>query len=122
MGKGRGKMNKIIVKELFSSAFSESKALILRNVIQEKIDLNESVELDFTGIIMTDDLDMGATKSIDNKVTKALLAGNDLVIVTDYLESMNDIKSSIDDNTISEELIDKLAFRVLAWKYYKEMM
>ncbi len=43
-------MNKIIVKELFSSAFSESKALILRNVIQEKIDLNESVELDFTGI------------------------------------------------------------------------
>lgn len=79
-------------------------------------------KLDFTGIIMTDDLDMGATKSIDNKVTKALLAGNDLVIVTDYLESMNDIKSSIDDNTISEELIDKLAFRVLAWKYYKGLL
>lgn len=79
-------------------------------------------KLDFTGIIISDDLDMGATKSIDNKVTKAILAGNDLVIVTDYLESMNDIKASIDNNTISEELVDKLAFRVLAWKYYKGLL
>ncbi len=76
----------------------------------------------FTGIIMTDDLDMGATSSIDNKTVKAVLAGNDLIITTDYEESINEIKKAIDDKTVSENLIDKLAFRVLAWKYYKGLM
>lgn len=79
-------------------------------------------DLGFTGIIMTDDLDMGATKNIAGKTTKALLAGNDLVITTDYLESINEIKDALNNNTISEELINKLAFRVIAWKYYKSMM
>lgn len=79
-------------------------------------------DLGFTGIIMTDDLDMGATKNITGKTTKALQAGNDLVITTDYLESINDIKDALNNNTISEELINKLAFRVIAWKYYKGMM
>lgn len=79
-------------------------------------------DLGFTGIIMTDDLDMVATKNIVGKTTKALLAGNDLVITSDYLESINDIKDSLNNNTISEELINKLAFRVIAWKYYKGLM
>lgn len=76
----------------------------------------------FTGIIMTDDLGMGATSSISNKTVKAILAGNDLIITTDYEESINEIQKAIDDKTISENLIDKLAFRVLAWKYYKGLM
>lgn len=79
-------------------------------------------ELSFTGIIITDDLDMGATSSIDNATVKAVLAGNDLIITTDYEESFNEIKNAINNGTISEELIDKLSFRVLAWKYYKGLM
>lgn len=79
-------------------------------------------ELSFTGIIMTDDLAMGATSSIDNATVKAILAGNDLVITTDYATSFNDIKSAIENGTISEELVNKLAFRVIAWKYYKGLM
>ncbi len=79
-------------------------------------------KLGFTGIIMTDDLDMGATSSIDNAVVKALLAGNDIVITTDYEEDMRAIKNAVYNNTIDENLIDKLAFRVLAWKYYKGLM
>ena len=79
-------------------------------------------ELSFTGIIMTDDLAMGATSSIDNATVKAILAGNDLVITTDYATSFNDIKSAVENGTISEELINKLAFRVIAWKYYKGLM
>ena len=43
-------MNKIIVKELFSSAFSESKAVILRNAIQKALDSNNCIEIDFSGI------------------------------------------------------------------------
>lgn len=79
-------------------------------------------DLGFTGVIITDDLAMGATSSIDDAVVKAILAGNDLLIVTDYEESFNKIKKAIQDGTISEEQINKLAFRVLAWKYYKGMM
>lgn len=79
-------------------------------------------DLGFTGVIITDDLAMGATSSIDDAVVKAILAGNDLLIVTDYGESFNKIKKAIQDGTISEEQINKLAFRVLAWKYYKGIM
>ncbi len=79
-------------------------------------------ELDFTGIIITDDLAMGATSSIDDVELKAILAGNDLIITTDYEESVNTIKAGLLDGTISENQIDKLAFRVIAWKYYKGLM
>ena len=79
-------------------------------------------ELGFTGIIITDDLAMGATSSIDNAHVKAVLAGNDLIITTDYAKAFNEIKSAVDNGTISENQIDRLAFRVLAWKYYKGLM
>lgn len=78
--------------------------------------------LNFTGIIITDDLAMGAVSSIDNVTVKALLAGNDLIITTDYITAINDVKSALSDGTLSENLIDKLAFRVLSWKYYKGLM
>lgn len=78
--------------------------------------------LGFTGIIITDDLDMVAVSSIDNVTAKAVLAGNDLIITTDYEESINSVKNAIKNGTISEEYIDKLAFRVISWKYYKGLM
>lgn len=79
-------------------------------------------QLGFTGIIMTDDLAMGAVSSVPDVYVKAILAGNDLLITTDYEESFNSIKKAVQDGTISESLIDKLAFRILAWKYYKGLM
>lgn len=78
--------------------------------------------LDFTGIIITDDIAMGATNTIDNKTVKAILAGNDLIITTDYEESIKEIKKAIADGVLSEDLISKLAFRNLAWKYYKGLI
>ncbi len=79
-------------------------------------------ELKFTGIIMTDELDMKAVSGIQDVAVKAILAGNDLILVTDYQDSFNTIKKAVENKTISEDLIDKLAFRVLAWKYYKGIM
>ena len=76
-------------------------------------------ELDFTGVIITDDLNMGATSSIVDKNIKAILAGNDLIITTDYEESVNEIKHAIKNNAISEKSIDNVVIRILAWKYYK---
>lgn len=78
-------------------------------------------ELGFTGIIITDDLAMGAV-NVDNAVVKAIKAGNDLLIVTDYESSIKEIKDAIEDGTLSKEAVDKMAFRVLAWKYYKGLM
>lgn len=43
-------MRTILVKDLFSSAFSESKAVILRNEIQYLLDQNDNIIIDFTGI------------------------------------------------------------------------
>ena len=80
------------------------------------------VNLGFTGVIITDDLDMGATKDIEKKYLKAVLAGNDLLIVTDYDEAYREIKTGVLDKDISESLIDQATLKVLAWKYYKGLM
>lgn len=78
-------------------------------------------ELSFTGIIITDDLDMGAITD-GNAVIKAILAGNDLIIVTDYESAISKVKDALENGDIGESLIDKMAFRILAWKYYKGLM
>ncbi len=79
-------------------------------------------DLSFTGIIITDDLSMGAISFTNNATVKAILAGNDLIITTDYVNSIESVKKSIQDGTLSENTIDKLAFRILAWKYYKGLI
>lgn len=79
-------------------------------------------DLKFTGIVITDALDMGAVGKIDDAVVKALLAGNDMVITTDYANDINALKKAVQDEAISEDTITKAAFRVLAWKYYKGIM
>lgn len=75
-------------------------------------------DLKFTGIIITDDLDMQAAK-IEKAAGKAALAGNDLIIVGDYKKSISDIKEGIENGSIEEEIIDQMAFRVLSWKLSK---
>lgn len=81
-------------------------------------------KLNFTGVIITDDLSMQAiTGSVQGSATvKAILAGNDLLIVTDYEQSVKDIKDAINDGTISENVLDDAVLKVLAWKYYKGLM
>ncbi len=79
-------------------------------------------ELNFTGIIITDDISMGALDNVSNTTVKAINAGNDLIITTDYIKSINEIKQALNDNELNEDTINKLAFRILAWKYYKGLM
>lgn len=79
-------------------------------------------ELNFTGIIITDDVAMLALKDISDTSSKAIKAGSDLVITTDYVESFNAIKKALKDGVIDEERINHSVFRILAWKYYKKLM
>lgn len=90
--------------------------------LSEKVNKLLRKNLKFTGVIITDDLDMGAVLNIENKTVKAIKAGNDLIITTDYTESINSIKRALQNRIITEKQIDKAAFRVLAWKYYKGLM
>jgi len=79
-------------------------------------------ELKFTGVVITDDLAMNATSSIEKNAVKALIAGNDLIITTDYIDSIEQIKNAVTNEDISEDLIDRTVFRILSWKYFKGLM
>ncbi len=79
-------------------------------------------DLGFTGIIITDSLDMEAVANIPNHITKAILAGNDLLIVSDYQKAFEEIKNALENNTLSLDLLKEHATLVLAWKYYKGLI
>lgn len=111
-----------------------AEAILFSHNIVEGIDEDNPVSLsaaahnllrntmDFTGITITDDLDMKALDSIDDKTMAAILSGNDMLIVTDYDSAIKEANKAVKDGLISEKTIDKLAFRVLAWKYYKGLI
>lgn len=80
-------------------------------------------DLNYTGIIITDDLYMDAIKEYQDKPSiKALLAGNDMIIITNYVQGVNEIKEAINNNEIDINMLDKAVLRVLAWKYYKGLL
>ena len=77
--------------------------------------------LKFTGIIMTDDLDMDAVKKyVDdgNAATLAINAGNDMIITSDFIGMRDELLESYKNKKISEETINKAVLRIIAWKYY----
>ena len=113
---------------------SNAEAILVNHNIVQSLDQNNPASLSanvhnflvadlaFTGITMTDDLSMNAVSSIENVAVKALLAGNDIIITTDYEQSFNDIKKAVDDGIISEKLINEIAHKIISWKYYKGLM
>ena len=75
--------------------------------------------LDFSGIVMTDDLAMDAVKSyvVDGKaVTLAINAGNDLIITSDFVNMYNEVLTAVNNGEISLERINDSVKRILAWK------
>ena len=81
--------------------------------------------LHFTGVIMTDDLSMDGvvdyaknTAGI-NPAVQAVLAGNDLLLLTNYGDGYSAVLAAAENGTIPKELIDRAVFRILAWKYAK---
>lgn len=79
-------------------------------------------DLDFKGVIITDDISMGALTKEDDVEIKAIKAGNDLIITTNYVTSFNNIKNALQEDKISIEELDKMVFNILAWKYYKKLI
>ena len=94
--------------ENYPASLSPSVHDILRN------------KLGFTGVIMTDDLAMDAISLYTNgedPAVLAVLAGNDILILSDYETSYNNLLSATKNGQLDLSIIDKAVFRVLAWKY-----
>lgn len=79
-------------------------------------------DLDFTGVIITDNLDMQAVSNKEDVIKQAILAGNDILIVTDYKESIEEVKRLIEEKEILQERLDEMVFHILTWKYQKGLM
>ena len=76
-------------------------------------------ELEFDGVIITDDLSMGAIKEyIDTSAAavQAVKAGNDLLCCTDYEVQFPAVVAAVQTGEISEAQIDASVFRILQWK------
>lgn len=95
--------------------------------------------MDFTGIIITDAINMDAIAkkySTKDSVIKAINAGNDLIcLVMDegqkdvtggatltYAGIIQYVSDAIADGQISENTLNTAVKRIIAWKYYKGLM
>ncbi len=77
-------------------------------------------DLDFSGIIITDDLAMDAVKEyVENGevAVQAVLAGNDMIISSDFARQKQEVLNAVNDGRISETQINTAVKRILAWKY-----
>jgi len=82
-------------------------------------------DMDFTGIIMTDDLSMGAVSQLKldySTEVMAVIAGNDMMIVTAYEKSFNSLLDAVNNGKISIDRINDSVLRILKWKYYMGLM
>lgn len=82
-------------------------------------------DMEFTGIIMTDDLSMGAISELQTESSAEVLAvsaGNDMLIVTDFEKSYNSLINAVNSKIISEERINESVLRILKWKYYMNLL
>ena len=73
-------------------------------------------KLNFNGIAVTDDMSMQAVAEYGEPYVKAVNAGNDMIIVTDFESAYNEVLSAVKNGSISEETLDAAAGRVLEWK------
>lgn len=82
-------------------------------------------KLNFTGIIITDDLAMDAVKEyVENNqaATLAIEAGNDMIITSDFITMYKELLNSVNNKILTEETINQAVRRVLAWKYYTKLL
>lgn len=76
--------------------------------------------LGFEGVILTDDLVMDAVKAYaeDGSVAElALLAGNDMLVTTDFETQITRLIAAVKDGTIPEETVNAAVARVLRVKF-----
>lgn len=111
-------------------------AIMVAHILMNKIDnkypasMSEKIindllrkQLNFKGLVITDDMTMGAIKrnySIDNAAIKAIKSGSDIVLVcheySNEIKAIEGIKTAIQKGEISEERIEKSLYRIIKIK------
>lgn len=77
-------------------------------------------ELNFDGVVMTDDLEMDAIKEYIGDSSSAVLAvqaGNDLIIASNFELQIPTVIEAVKNGEISEDRINEAVLRVLTWKF-----
>ncbi len=77
-------------------------------------------DLDFGGVIITDDLMMGGVANLYTKeeaAVEAVLAGNDMILATDYQVQYEAVLKAVKSGRITEEQLEDSIRRILRWKY-----
>lgn len=105
--------NAIMVSHNIITSIDNKPATLSRNI--HNILRNE---LNFNGIIITDDMSMGAIKKYNTNTPyiDSVLAGNNIIIVTDYIDAYEEIYNAVIEDKITEELISKLVLKTLQFK------
>lgn len=106
----------ILVNHNIINSMDKTKPASLSSKVHEIL----KNELNFTGIIMTDDLAMDAVKNyVENgeAAVQAVLAGNDMIISSDFVKQKQEILNAIQKGKIKEEDINKAVRKILACKY-----
>lgn len=76
-------------------------------------------ELGFNGVIITDDLGMDGIKAYTGKISPyaaGILAGNDMLCVSEPVTAYNDIINAVKDGTLTEDNLNEHVTRVLMMK------
>ena len=82
-------------------------------------------KLNFSGIVITDDLAMDAVKSYVTDGSAAVLAinaGNDMIITSDFETMFKEVLKAVNDGTIEKETINNAVRRIIAWKHAYQLM
>lgn len=97
-----------------------TKIDIVPSSISPKINEILRRELNFKGVIMTDDLDMAGLAdfvSQDEAALQVILTGNDLILGSSYQTQIPYLLKKVSSGDLTEERIDESVRRILAWKY-----
>ena len=75
-------------------------------------------EMGFQGLVFTDALDMKGVSSVPQLTTKALLAGNDMVLVQyNTANAVQEVLSAVKEGVLSEKEVEAKCRKILTYKY-----
>lgn len=100
------------VVNCIDSQYPASLSLKMHNLLR--------YDLGFSGVIITDDLAMGAVKDYADSSSAATLAVNalnDLIITSDFKNMYNEVLTNIENKKIKKSTVNQAVKRVIAWKY-----